>query len=163
VRGKKTGLCYRWEEADCLPTEEQIKLIAGPLKLNQEAFALLEGARAERDSNLAANLARTKEGAARLLDVLRYPTPTGIGHPTAKPVGLMVDLCRLAEGETILDPFMGSGTTGLACVRIGKRFIGIEREPKYFDIACERIRKAYAQPDFFVERPPEPKQEALFG
>ena len=66
------------------------------------------------------------------------------------------------DGETILDPFMGSGTTGVACVKLGRRFIGIELDPDYFDIACERIRKAYDQPDMFVEQPkPQPVQEGM--
>jgi DNA modification methylase len=65
------------------------------------------------------------------------------------------------DARTICDPFMGSGTTGVACVRRGLKFIGIEKHEPYFDIAVERIRKAYAQPDFFVERPPSPKQEAM--
>ena len=56
---------------------------------------------------------------------------------------------------------MGSGTTGVACVKLGRKFIGIEIDEGYFDIACERIRKAYAQPDMFVQRAPEPVQEAL--
>jgi DNA modification methylase len=56
---------------------------------------------------------------------------------------------------------MGSGTTGVACVKRGLKFIGIEKHEPYFDIACERIRKAYAQPDMFVERPAPPKQEVL--
>jgi DNA modification methylase len=51
-----------------------------------------------------------------------------------------------------MDPFMGSGTTGVAAVKLGRCFIGIEREPHYFDIACRRIRDAYAQPDMFVEQ-----------
>jgi DNA modification methylase len=55
-------------------------------------------------------------------------------------------------GEQILDPFMGAGTTGVAAVQMGRKFIGIERERKYFDIACKRIEQAYAQPDFFVEK-----------
>jgi DNA modification methylase len=65
--------------------------------------------------------------------------------------------------KTILDPFMGSGTTGVACVKLGRRFIGIELDPGYFDITCERIRKAYAQPDMFVEQPKAepPKQGDL--
>lgn len=67
-------------------------------------------------------------------------------------------------GATILDPFMGSGTTGVACVKLGRKFIGIEIDEGYFDIACERIRKAYAQPDMFVEqsKASEPVQTALF-
>jgi DNA modification methylase len=55
------------------------------------------------------------------------------------------------EPQTILDPFMGSGTTGVAAVQMGRSFIGIEREPKYFDIACKRIEDAQRQGDFFVE------------
>ena len=64
-------------------------------------------------------------------------------------------------GKTILDPFMGSGTTGVACAKLGRKFIGIEIEPKYFDIACRRIEAAYAQPDMFVPAPQPAKQEAL--
>jgi site-specific DNA-methyltransferase (adenine-specific) len=64
-------------------------------------------------------------------------------------------------GETVLDPFMGSGTTGVACARIGRRFIGCELDSKYFDIACRRIEQAYKQPDFFVERPKKIKQEGF--
>ena len=65
-------------------------------------------------------------------------------------------------GETILDPFMGSGTTGVAAVKLGRKFIGIEIEPKYFDIACKRISDALKQPDMFIERPKPVKQEGFF-
>ena len=87
----------------------------------------------------------------------------GKEHPTQKPIQLMQwCLGFLPDAETILDPFMGSGTTGVACVKLGRKFIGIEIDEGYFDIACERIRKAYAQPDMLIEaRTPEPKQEAL--
>lgn len=68
----------------------------------------------------------------------------------------------LGPGQTILDPFMGSGTTGVAAVKLGRKFIGIEIEPKYFEIACRRIADALAQPDMFVEAPEQtPKQEAM--
>ena len=61
-------------------------------------------------------------------------------HPTQKPVALMLwCLSFLPDAETILDPFMGSGTTGVACVRTGRKFLGIEKEPRYFEIACKRI------------------------
>jgi len=86
-----------------------------------------------------------------------------VDHPTQKPLKLLHDLVDRTDG-TVLDPFMGSGTTGVACVKLGRKFIGIEIDPGYFDIACDRIRKAYAQPDFFVEsapRAPDPKQEAM--
>ena len=67
----------------------------------------------------------------------------------------------LPDAETILDPFMGSGTTGVACAKLGRKFIGIEIEPKYFDIACKRIEEAYAQGDMFIEPPKPAKQESL--
>jgi site-specific DNA-methyltransferase (adenine-specific) len=56
---------------------------------------------------------------------------------------------------------MGSGTTGVAAVKLGRRFIGIEIEPKYFDIACRRIEQATKQPDLFIEPSPKPVQEVL--
>ena len=83
-------------------------------------------------------------------------------HPTQKPVELMLWCLEFFQhSNTILDPFMGSGTTGVACARLGRRFIGIEIEPKYFDIACKRIEQAYRQPDLFIERPAKPVQEAM--
>ncbi|TPM55327.1 site-specific DNA-methyltransferase [Mesorhizobium sp. B2-2-4] len=90
------------------------------------------------------------------------PFGTETGHPTQKPIALMVWCVERTKSGTVLDPYMGSGTTGVACVKLGRKFIGIEIDETYFDIACERIRKAYAQPDMFVEpRAPDPKQEAL--
>lgn len=85
------------------------------------------------------------------------------GHPTEKPVPLMMDLVSLYTNmqQTILDPFMGSGTTGVACVKLDRRFIGIEIEPKYFDIACRRIEAAYREPRLFTEARPKPVQEVL--
>jgi site-specific DNA-methyltransferase (adenine-specific)/modification methylase len=83
-------------------------------------------------------------------------------HPTQKPVGV-IEWCLgfVPNAQTILDPFMGSGTTGVACARLGRRFIGIEIEPRYFDIACRRIENAYKQADLFVEQPiPEDPAEA---
>lgn len=73
-------------------------------------------------------------------------------HPTEKPVQLMEKLIgRLTDGRVILDPFMGSGTTGVAAVKLGRKFIGIEIEEKYFDIACRRISDALRQPDMLLE------------
>ena len=75
----------------------------------------------------------------------------GAVHPTQKPVRIMSwCLSFLPAAKTILDPFMGSGTTGVACANLGRKFIGIEIEPKYFDIACERITAAYAQLRLFA-------------
>ena len=73
-------------------------------------------------------------------------------HPTQKPIGVMKwAIGHLPHGQTILDPFMGSGTTGVAAVQMGRTFIGIEREPKYFDIAVKRIEDAQRQGDFLLE------------
>jgi site-specific DNA-methyltransferase (adenine-specific)/modification methylase len=72
-------------------------------------------------------------------------------HPTQKPVGIM-EWCisHLPDGtETVLDPFMGSGTTGVACMNLQRKFVGIEREQKYFEIACERIKQAQKQERLF--------------
>lgn len=83
-------------------------------------------------------------------------------HPTQKPLDLMGwCLGFLPDARTILDPFMGSGTTGVACAKLGRKFIGIEVEPKYFDIACRRIEEAYRQPDMFIEPTKPAKQASL--
>jgi len=86
-----------------------------------------------------------------------------VDHPCAKPIAAMkwaVNRGSL-EGATILDPFMGSGTTGVACTQLGRRFIGIEIEPKYFDIACRRIEEAWKQPRLFDEPKAKPVQLAM--
>lgn len=79
----------------------------------------------------------------------------GKQHPTQKPVPLMEWCIRFIKGHSILDPFMGSGTTGVACVRLGRYFIGIEREPKYFDIACRRIEEAWGKGSLFEDAKPQ--------
>lgn len=85
------------------------------------------------------------------------------GHPCPKPIGQMTWIVNRVSiaGETVLDPFMGSGTTGVACAKLGRKFIGIELEPKYFDIACERIQKAYDQQDLFVAPPEKATQHGF--
>ena len=82
-----------------------------------------------------------------------YAARTGNNfHPTEKPVSLMMEIVKHTAG-TVLDYTMGSGTTGVACVKLGRKFTGIELDEEYFEIACERIRKAYEQPDMFVQQP----------
>lgn len=81
-------------------------------------------------------------------------------HPNEKPVSLLVHLIEKAPPGTILDPFMGSGTTGVACARLGRRFIGIEIEEKYFSIACRRIEQAQRQSDLFIKPPVAHKPNA---
>jgi site-specific DNA-methyltransferase (adenine-specific) len=84
-------------------------------------------------------------------------------HPTEKPWRLFYELLIdfTNEGQTILDPFAGSGTTGVACIKSGRKFIGIEKDPKYFDVMCERIQKAVDQPDLFISKPSPEVQEAM--
>lgn len=102
-----------------------------------------------------------KKGPAKLfrLSVLSYKKD----HPTQKPVDLMKWCIEQAGNpQSILDPFMGSGTTGVAAVQMGRSFIGIEREPKYFDIACRRIEDAQRMGDMFGHEPQaKPEQESL--
>lgn len=86
------------------------------------------------------------------------------GHPTEKPLDLMAWCIQQipAPANLILDPFMGTGTTGVAAVQMGRQFIGIEIEPKYFDIACKRIADEARRPRLPLDvPPPPPRQEAL--
>ena len=93
--------------------------------------------------------------------VWTVPKGVGDGHPTQKPVALLCAWCAdfTDEGETILDPFMGSGTTGVAALQMGRKFIGIEREPRYFDIACRRIEQAVAQGRLFDAPAPQAAEQ----
>ena len=88
------------------------------------------------------------------------PTWSHKHHKNEKPVALMERLIAFLGPSSVLDPFMGSGSTGVACVRLGLPFVGVEREPEHFETACKRIAEAYAQPRLFS--PPKAKQEALF-
>jgi len=106
------------------------------------------------------------DGNAKVLthDPLARGDYKGKEHPTQKPVAVMQWAIQAAPNaaQTICDPFMGSGTTGVACAQLGKAFTGIERERKYFDIACERIARAQAQGTLLPpEPPPQPEQTAL--
>ena len=87
----------------------------------------------------------------------------GKEHPTQKPVRLMVwCLDKHPKAKTVCDPYMGSGTTGVACAQLGKAFTGIERERKYFDIACERIARAQAQGSLIpLDQTPVAEQQAM--
>lgn len=96
----------------------------------------------------------------------RFDAPVGraeFGHPTSKPLPLMQWCVNFLPPQlAILDPFLGSGTTGAVCAKTGRSFKGIELNETYFQTSVDRIRKAYAQPDMFVSAPsPKPVQEAL--
>ena len=99
--------------------------------------------------------------------LLRCPPPVNAPHETQKPVAVMGHYVgnSTTPGNIVLDPFMGSGTTGVAAVQMGRKFIGIEKEPKYFDIACNRIEDAQRQGDMFIEksRPEKPHQPDIPG
>lgn len=114
----------------------------------------------ERNFTLAeAELAWTNiDSVVRVIDANRSD-PDRM-HPTQKPVSVMEFSISKSKGKSILDPFMGSGTTLVACAKLGRKGIGIELDPEYFDIACKRVEEAYRQPDLFVAPPKEtPKQE----
>jgi len=80
------------------------------------------------------------------------------GHPAEKPVSLLRELIHETPGNRVLDPFMGSGTTGVAALKLGREFTGIEIDQTYFDIACRRIEAALREPDMFIA-PPKPAEQ----
>jgi site-specific DNA-methyltransferase (adenine-specific) len=88
-------------------------------------------------------------------------TQGGAVHPTQKPLALMSELVALFSfvGDTVLDPFMGSGTTGVSCANLGRSFVGIEQDFTHFENAVKRITDAHKQADFFVEKPAPVKME----
>ena len=88
-----------------------------------------------------------------------------VGHPCPRPIDTMKCLAQLAaaEGDLVLDPFMGSGTTGVACVRTGRKFIGIEIEPRYFDIACRRIEEAWGVGTLYDDSARQPTSDLFAG
>jgi hypothetical protein len=100
------------------------------------------------------------------VDGLRHGQPGKVDHPTQKPLAVVEPLLRASSlpGELVCDPFAGSGTTGVACIRLGRRFIGWERDPKYFAVAVKRLRAAREQLGLF-ERPAVEKfkQPSLTG
>ena len=85
----------------------------------------------------------------------------GRRHPNEKPVQLLSRLLKKCPPGSVIDPFMGSASTGVSAVSLGRKFTGIEIEPKYFDIACRRISDALKRPDLFVAPPAPAKQESL--
>jgi len=118
----------------------------------------------QRISQSDGELAYSNQGGAiRIIEQNRVALMIeGAQHPTQKPIAVMVrSVKHVRDAETILDPFMGSGTTLVACAKLGRKGIGIELDPEYFQIACERVQKAYDQPDLFVEPPKKAEQGAM--
>lgn len=105
----------------------------------------------------------SRENALRVFTLNRAAlAQDGAVHPTQKPLALM-EWCLgfVPKAKTILDPFMGSGTTLVACQRLGRMGTGVEIDPEYFDVACQRVEEATRQPDLFITAPEQPKQEAM--
>lgn len=87
-----------------------------------------------------------------------------VGHPTQKPLALMRWCIEQAgDVKSVVDFFMGSGTTGVACAQLGRKFIGIERDERYFEIACRRIEQAVAQGQLFAPEPMKQEQASMFA
>lgn len=146
VRGKKTGLCYRWEEAACLPTPEQTEVLRRHLPLGADFDAALADAYANKERVAI----KQRIADATATDVLTFPPPTRKQHPCEKPVPLMERLAMsVPNARRVTDYFMGSGTTGVACMKLGREFVGVERDPKHFDTACRRIEAAANQGQLF--------------
>jgi DNA modification methylase len=98
-----------------------------------------------------------------LREFTKCPKNQGAVHPTQKPVALM-EWCLgfLPDAKTILDPFMGSGTTLVACQRMGRAGTGIELDPDYFEIACRRVDEAARQPDLLIPETRQAPQQTGF-
>ncbi len=92
-------------------------------------------------------------GASGIGDVWEFPALPDPEHPAPFPLQLPLNILETTTCQTILDSFMGSGTVGIAAVRKGRGFVGIEIEPRYFDVACRRIGDALARPDLFIKQP----------
>jgi DNA modification methylase len=163
VRGKKTGLCYRWEEGACLPTLEQEEKLSSIMNLEKHGYQeAISKAREVKKEVLEVMRSSNSENGSEISDVLKFNVDKYSDHPCEKPKGLMSTIVSTTDAETILDPFMGSGTTGVACVNLGRKFIGIELEEKYFDIACKRIDQANRQGKLFTPPKPKPEQQGMF-
>lgn len=97
--------------------------------------------------------------------VYTHPVNTGRQgeHPTEKPVPLMAEIIAdfTRPGQLICDPFCGSGTTGVAAVKLGRRFVGIEKDERWFDLSCRRVEAALKEPDMFIEPPKAAEQLQL--
>ena len=156
--GRDSALYLRWEEGSSLPNPDDYKKcqtlfpITELRKEYEELRKEYEELRKEYEELRRPFLPYDKRMKS---DNWIYNCVSGYfgKHPCEKPVSLMSHIVGTSTkvSQVILDPFMGSGTTGVAAVQMGRQFIGVEREPKYFDIACRRIEDAQRQGDMFAE------------
>ncbi len=118
-----------------------------------------------KDGTIPDRAVKVSDSLGKRKNIWKYGVGGGkTGHPAVFPIKLASDhvFSWTDAGDVILDPFMGSGTTLVACAKMGRKGIGIELDPDYFEIACKRVEEAYAQPDLFVEPPaPSPTQGGL--
>jgi len=175
VSGNVRGELVTWNDAG--PSEEFFKLIKEKsthrIVWGANYFNCFEGAgglvwvKNQPMPNMSkAEMASTSWGnKVELISLTwtNYVNTKESDHPCERPVGLYKWCIKQVpkQPQTILDPFMGSGTTGVAAIQLGRKFIGIEREPKYFDIACKRIEQAVAQGQLFAPEPMKQIQEVL--
>jgi modification methylase len=102
------------------------------------------------------------KSASGIGDVWYIPQEANDKHPAPYPLKLPLNILQTNTAKVVLDPFMGSGTTAIACIKTGRDFVGIEIDEGYFEGACARIRLAHAQPDMFIRSPgKKAKQEAM--
>jgi site-specific DNA-methyltransferase (adenine-specific) len=165
--------------------EEMMRLVVPVLGAPSETLTWIYGSNLPRQTRMwgfwncdvdparSKQLARNPEAAKvkslivagydwREIQQVKHASADKTAHPCQLPIDVALWVLECVTGETVCDPFMGSGTTGVACVKLGRRFIGIEIDEGYFNIACKRIRDAVAQPDFFIESAPKPEQTTMF-
>ncbi len=138
-----------WDKVDARPM---------PNRFRSQCEYLIWSTKGPRDFSTA--------GATYHPGMLRHPAPTGNArqHSTQKPVEILAEIIKVTrEGETVVDNFMGSGSTGVACIETDRQFIGIEKDPTYFRIACDRIAKAWKakNSELPLDEPPKRKRQPL--
>ncbi len=166
--GNLTGCVSNWILGLNVPTKDQYQVIRSFLGTAEYLKADYEELKADYEELKADyeelrrpfNLNSSMEWG----DVWKFKIERGQVHPTQKPIAIIEHMVMASSNyaQTILDPFMGSGTTLVACAKLGRAGIGIELDPDYFDIACKRVDEAYRQPDMFVQADKtEPTQEGF--
>lgn len=115
------------------------------------------------DTEYMVHAFKTHNYASKTRFIVGVVERSGFDHPTVKPQYVMQKAVDSAShfGDTVLDPFMGTASTGVAAIRMGRKFIGIEREPKYFEIACSRIEDAQRQESLFEPEAPKAEQAEM--
>lgn len=131
----------------------------GSTTMNARMFAPSD----ERVYWLCKDIHKWNQECVSYMSVWAIPSFAFADHACAYPPSIPERCIRATtdKGDIVLDPFMGSGTTGVASVKLGRKFVGIEIDTKYFNTACKRIDEAYNQGDIFIDRDPPPKQEAM--